>query len=101
MCDLKNNGNESIYKTETDSRLRKQIFGYHRGKGGGKEEIRSMRLTETNYYTQTREATRVYYIAQVITLNTLQYLYIMKYNLQKKNPKPESLCYTTETNTVV
>ena len=38
---------------------------------------------------------------QVITLNTLQYLYIVKYNLQKKNPKPESLCYTTETNTVV
>ena len=34
MCDLKNNGDESIYKTETDSRLRKQIFGDHRGKGG-------------------------------------------------------------------
>ena len=51
MCNLKNNGNESIYKMETDSRLGKQIFGYHRGKGGEKEGIRSMSLTDTNYYT--------------------------------------------------
>ena len=51
MCDLKNNGNESIYKTQRDSRLRKKIFGYHRGKGGEKEGIRRMSLTDTNYYT--------------------------------------------------
>lgn len=51
ICDLKNNGNESIYKTQRDSRLRKQIFGYHRGKGGEKEGIRRMSLTDTNYYT--------------------------------------------------
>ena len=34
MQNLKNNTNESTYKTETDSQ-RKQIYGYQRGKRGG------------------------------------------------------------------
>ena len=29
----KNNANELIYKTELDSRHRKQIYGYQRGRG--------------------------------------------------------------------
>ena len=33
MWNLKNNTNELIYKTETDSQ-RKQTYGYQRGKGG-------------------------------------------------------------------
>ena len=48
MWNLKNSTNESIHKTETDSR--KQTFGYRVGKGVGEGEIRSMGLTDTNYY---------------------------------------------------
>ena len=35
MWNLKNDTNELIYKTETDSQHRKQTYGYHRGKTGG------------------------------------------------------------------
>ena len=31
----KNDTNESIYKTQTDFRYRKQTYGYQRGKGAG------------------------------------------------------------------
>ena len=34
MWNLKNNVNESMYETKTDSH-RKQTYGYQRGKGGG------------------------------------------------------------------
>ena len=35
MWNLKNNTNELIYKTETDSQTQKQTYGYQWGKGGG------------------------------------------------------------------
>ena len=40
--------NELVYKTETDSET--ENYDHQRGKGGG-GEIRSVRLTDTNYYT--------------------------------------------------
>ena len=48
MWSLKNNTNESIHKTETDSDIKKQTYGYQRGEGKGEVQIRSMRLTK--YY---------------------------------------------------
>ena len=39
-----------MYKTETD-RHRKQTYGYQRGEGVKEGQIRSMGLTDTNYYT--------------------------------------------------
>ena len=51
MWNLKNNTNESIQKTETNSRHRKEIYGYQRGEGGKQEQIISNGLTDTNYYT--------------------------------------------------
>ena len=51
MWNLKNNTNESIYKPETDSH-RKQTYGYQKWEGGQEGwQIRSMGLTDTNYYT--------------------------------------------------
>ena len=35
IWNLKNNTNESVYKTQTDFRYRKQTYGYQRGKGAG------------------------------------------------------------------
>ena len=32
-------------------RHRKQIYGYHGGKGRKEEQIKSMALTDTNYHT--------------------------------------------------
>ena len=50
----KNNTNEYIYKTETDSQIQKKTCGYRRGEGKGegreKGKIRGMELTDTNYY---------------------------------------------------
>ena len=34
----KNDTNELICKTETDSQLREQIYGYQRGKGGRRKD---------------------------------------------------------------
>ena len=34
MCDLKNDTNELIYKTETDSLTQRTNYGYKRGKAG-------------------------------------------------------------------
>ena len=50
MWNLKNNTNESMYKTETNSDIEK-MYGFQREKGEGEEEIKSMGLTETNYCT--------------------------------------------------
>ena len=48
MWNLKNNTNELIYETETDSDIENK-FMVIKGEGGmGK--IRSMGLTDTNYY---------------------------------------------------
>ena len=38
MWNLKNDTNEFIYKTETDSQ-RKQAYGYQRGKGVGRDKL--------------------------------------------------------------
>ena len=43
----------NFYETETDSH-RKQSYGYQRGKGIGEGEIRSLGLSDTNYYIQNR-----------------------------------------------
>ena len=52
MWDLKNNPNESIYKTETDSQTWKINLWLPKGRGkGGEAQIRSMGVTDTNYYT--------------------------------------------------
>ena len=51
MWNLKNNTNESIYKTETDSQTQKTNLWLPKGKGFGEGEIRSMGLTDTDYYT--------------------------------------------------
>ena len=63
---LKNYANESIYKTETDTQAQKKKHVYQRGKG----QIRSLGLTNTNYYTDNRK-TRIYYITQEIIFNIL------------------------------
>ena len=36
----KNDPNELTYKTETDSQIRKQIYGYQRGKAGTRDKLR-------------------------------------------------------------
>ena len=48
--DSRNDINELIYKTETDSQHRKQTYGYQRGKGVGKEQFRSLGLADTDDY---------------------------------------------------
>ena len=46
----KNNTNKSIYKTKIDTENKLWL-----AKGGGRErQIRNIRLTDTNYYTQNR-----------------------------------------------
>ena len=47
----KKNTNESMNKTETDSKTQKTNFSYQWGEGGGEGQIRSIGLTDTNYYT--------------------------------------------------
>ena len=39
MWNLKNNINEPIYKTKQTHRHRKQIYGYQRGKGSGRDKL--------------------------------------------------------------
>ena len=46
----KNNTNESIYKTETDSRKQKTNLWLAKGRGN-EGQVRSMGLTDINYYT--------------------------------------------------
>ena len=46
----KNNTNECICKTETDSQIYKQTSGYHLGQVRGEGQIRGMGLRGTNYY---------------------------------------------------
>ena len=50
MWNLKNNTNESIFKTETDSQIQKanQWLPVSRGKGGGARYV--YRLIDINYY---------------------------------------------------
>ena len=52
MQNLKSNTNESIYKMETLTNIKKQTYAYQRGKGGGEGQIKQMRLTDTNYTKQ-------------------------------------------------
>ena len=49
ICDLKNNANKSIYKTETESETWKTTYGYQREKGR-EGQIRSLGLTDTIIY---------------------------------------------------
>ena len=49
MWNIKNNPSECIYKIETDIGNKFRIT-----KGEGEGEIRSMGLTDTNYFTQNR-----------------------------------------------
>ena len=53
--------NESIYKTETDLENKLLVTTV----GEGERQI-SMGLKDTHYYTQNRQATTIYCIAQVI-----------------------------------
>ena len=46
----KNDKNELIYKTETDSQTSKTNLWLPKGKHGGEGEIRSLGLTDTHYY---------------------------------------------------
>ena len=48
-------------------------------KGEGEGQIRSMRLTDTKYYTKNRQAMKTYSMAQDIIVNIL-YLYFNTYN---------------------
>ena len=50
MWNLKNNTNEYIYKTETDSQTQKTILWLPKGQGIVEGQIRDMVLTDTNYY---------------------------------------------------
>ena len=50
MGNLKNNTNEFIIKQKQTHRHSKQTYGYQRGERGGEGKIRSMGLTDTNYY---------------------------------------------------
>ena len=50
MQNLNNNTNRCICKTETH-RCRKQTCGYQREEDRKEEQIRGMKLTDTNYYT--------------------------------------------------
>ena len=50
MWNLKNNKNESIYKTETDLQTEKTNLRLPKGRGKGEGQIRNMGLTDTNYY---------------------------------------------------
>jgi len=52
MWNLKKNTNESICKTETVYRHRKQTYDYQEGKGEG--YIGSMELTDGKYYILNR-----------------------------------------------
>ena len=47
---FKNDTNELIYKTETDSQILKTNLWLPKGKRGGEGEIRSLGLTYTYYY---------------------------------------------------
>ena len=51
MWNLKNNTNESIYKTERDSQTWKTTLWLPKGKGGQGIKYGGMGLTVTNYYT--------------------------------------------------
>ena len=45
----------NLYSKEKQThRHRKQTYGYLRGEEGMEEQMRSMGLTDTNYYTQNR-----------------------------------------------
>ena len=48
IWNLKNNTNESVYKIETDSQTQKTNQWLQRGE----RQLRGMRVTDTNYYTQ-------------------------------------------------
>ena len=50
MWNLKNNTNECIYKTETDSQTQKTDLWLPKGRGRGEGQIRNMGLTGTNDY---------------------------------------------------
>ena len=51
IWNLKNNTNESINRSETDSHTLKTNLWFLKGEVGGQGLIRSMGLTDTNYYT--------------------------------------------------
>ena len=56
MWKLKNDTNELLYKTETDSQ-RKQTYGYQRdieGRDGRRAKLGRMGLKDTHYYIQNR-----------------------------------------------
>ena len=54
IWNLKNNKNECICKTEVDSQLQKTTCDYRRGEGSWEGQVRSMGLTDTNYYLAQR-----------------------------------------------
>ena len=50
ICGIsKNDTNEPIYKTETDSQTQKTNFGYQRGKGGGQLGLSDQQIQTTIY----------------------------------------------------
>ena len=53
MWNLKNNTNELIYKTETDSQAQKTNLLLPKGKEG-EGQIRNLGLTDTHYYIYNR-----------------------------------------------
>ena len=53
LWNIKNNTNESTYKTEADSQTQKINLWLLKRKGGG-IKIRTMRSTDTNYYKRNR-----------------------------------------------
>ena len=50
MWNLKNNTNECVRKTVTDSQIKKRNLWLPKGRGKGEEQIRGIGLTDTNYY---------------------------------------------------
>ena len=71
MQNLKNNTNESVYKSETDSQTQKANYGYQRGKKGwsGKLLVWDLQIQTTIY--KIDKTTRSYCIAQGTIFNTL------------------------------
>ena len=49
--------------------FRKETCGHQRGEGGKEKEIKNMKLTDANYHTQNRWATRIYHLAQGAIFN--------------------------------
>ena len=98
MWNLRNNTNESIYKTETVSQTKNKLMvrKKERGEGGIHQEygINRYKLLYIKYISNKNFL--------YSTGNYIQYL-IIAYNGKnlKKKYEAESLCYTPETNTIL